>query len=68
MYNDGCDYYFDYDELNILHKDDSSKFLTDMPLEVSARMNDAGTVGLFQNYGNLTSHANVYVDNILLVF
>tara|TARA_R110002050_G_scaffold44127_6_gene105243 strand:- start:1308 stop:2699 length:1392 start_codon:yes stop_codon:yes gene_type:complete len=68
MYNDGGDYYFDYDELNILHKDDSSKFLTDMPLEVSARMNDAGTVGLFQNYGNLTSHANVNVDNILLVF
>ena len=64
MYNDGGNYYFDYDELNILPKGSNSKFLTDMPLELNARLNDAGTVGFFQNFGNLTSHANVNVDYI----
>jgi len=68
MYNDGGNYYFDYDELNILPKDSNSKFLTDMPLEVSARLSDVGTVGMFQNFGNLTSHTNINIDYIEVEF
>jgi len=68
MYNDGGNYYFDYDELNILPKDSNSKLLTDMPLEINARLNDVGTVGLFQNFGNLTSHTNVNIDGFNVNF
>tara|TARA_R110002050_G_scaffold226883_1_gene362576 strand:+ start:1889 stop:3280 length:1392 start_codon:yes stop_codon:yes gene_type:complete len=68
LYNDNGNYYFDYDELNILPKDTDSKFLTDMPLEVDVRMNDAGTLGMFQNFGNLTSHTNVNIDSIQVNF
>ena len=68
MYNDGGNYYFDYDELNILPKGNGAKFLTDMPLEQNVRLNDAGTVGMFQNYGNLTSHSNVNVNQLEVLF
>ena len=68
MYNDGGNYYFDYEELNILPLNDSSKFLTDMPLEVSARLNDVGTVGMLQNYGNLMSYGNSNISSIQVTF
>tara|TARA_R110002050_G_scaffold75964_4_gene162536 strand:- start:118 stop:1512 length:1395 start_codon:yes stop_codon:yes gene_type:complete len=68
MYNNSGRYYFDYEDMNILPLDDSSKFLTDMPLEVDARMNDAGTIGMFQNYGNLMSYGNTNVSSFSLKF
>ena len=55
----GLDYGYNLDAYNMILNDTDSKFLSDMPTQLYARLNDYGTIGLFDNLSTSTESFNV---------
>lgn len=55
LFNTAGNYHYDMNDLELYQNSTTSKFLTDMPTQVYAGINDVGTVGLFHTLNHYDS-------------